>query len=155
MVNDPMRFSKAVVRYRIPILILAVLLMIPSVFGMAGTRINYDMLDYLPEDIDTVVGQNELMDEFGKGAFSFLIVEDMENRDVAALKKQIEAVDHVDSVIWYDSLLDLSIPMEILPDSIRKGFNTENATMMAVFFNTSSSEDATMDAIREIRAICG
>ena len=150
-----MRFSKAVVKYRIPILILALLLMIPSVLGMAGTRINYDMLDYLPADMDTIVGQNELMEEFGKGAFSFLIVEDMKSRDVAALRQQIKSVEHVDSVIWYDSLLDLSVPMEILPERILREFNTDNATMMAVFFDTSTSEDETMDAIREIRSLCG
>ena len=97
-----MRFSKAVVKYRIPILILTVLLMIPAVIGMANTRINYDMLNYLPEDMDTIIGQNELMEDFGKGAFSFIIVEDMPNKDVAALKAKIEQVDHVDTVIWYD-----------------------------------------------------
>ena len=110
-----MRFSKTVVKYRIPILILAVILMVPSVMGMAGTRINYDMLDYLPEDMDTVIGQNELMEEFGKGAFSFIIVEDMADKDVAKLKAQIEQVEHVESVIWYDSLTDLSVPKELLP----------------------------------------
>lgn len=85
-----MRFSKAVVKYRIPILILALVLMVPSLLGMAGTRINYDMLDYLPEDMDTVIGQNELMEEFGKGAFSFIIVEDMPDKEVSKLKEQIE-----------------------------------------------------------------
>ena len=98
-----MRFSKVVVKYRIPILILALALMIPSLLGMAGTRINYDMLDYLPEDMDTVVGQNGLMDEFGKGAFSFIIVEDMPDKDVSKLKGQIEQVEHVETVVWYDS----------------------------------------------------
>ncbi len=150
-----MRFSKAVVKYRIPILILAILLMIPSVFGMVATRINYDMLDYLPADMDTVIGQNELMEDFGKGAFSFIIVEDMESKDVSALKEKIEQVDHVETVVWYDSLLDISIPMELLPERIFQEFNTENSTMMAVFFNTATSEDETMDAIREIRSICG
>jgi len=115
--TEQMRFSKAVVKCRIPILIAALLLMIPAVLGMAGTRINYDMLDYLPEDMDTVVGQNELLEDFGKGAFSFIILEDMPNKDVAALKGQIEQVDHVETVLWYDSLLDLSIPMELLPRS--------------------------------------
>ena len=110
-----MRFSKAVVKYRIPILILTVLLMIPSCLGMLGTRINYDMLDYLPDDMDTVIGQNELMEDFGKGAFSFIIVEDMPNKEVAKLKSQIEQVEHVDSVIWYDTLMDISVPMELPP----------------------------------------
>ena len=150
-----MRFSKAVVKHRILILIVVLVLMIPSVLGMAGTRINYDMLDYLPEDMETVIGQNELLEDFGKGAFSFIIVEDMPAKDVAALKEKIEQVDHVETVLWYDSIADLSIPMELLPDKIYNEFNTENATMMAVFFDTSTSLDITMDAIREIRQIAG
>ena len=150
-----MRFSKAVVKHRILILIVVLVLMIPSVLGMAGTRINYDMLDYLPEDMETVIGQNELLEDFGKGAFSFIIVEDMPAKDVAAMKEKIEQVDHVETVLWYDSIADLSIPMELLPDKIYNEFNTENATMMAVFFDTSTSSDVTMDAIREIRQIAG
>ena len=150
-----MRFSKAVVKHRILILIVVLVLMIPSVLGMAGTRINYDMLDYLPEDMETVIGQNELLEDFGKGAFSFIIVDDMPAKDVAALKEKIEQVDHVETVLWYDSIADLSIPMELLPDKIYNEFNTENATMMAVFFDTSTSSDITMDAIREIRQIAG
>ncbi len=150
-----MRFSKTVVKYRIPILILALVLMVPSVLGLVGTRINYDMLDYLPEDMDTVTGQNELMEEFGKGAFSFIIVEDMPDKDVSKLKDKIEQVEHVESVIWYDSLMDLSVPKEFLPDKLYKEFNTEHATMMAVFFDSSTSADITMDAIREIRSVCG
>ena len=150
-----MRFSKAVVKHRVLILILAVLLMVPSVMGMAATRINYDMLDYLPEDMDTVIGQNVLMEDFGKGAFSFIIVEDMKPKDVSALREKIEQVEHVETVLWYDSLVDIAVPMELLPESIYEKFNTENATMMAVFFDTATSEDETMDAIREIRAICG
>ncbi len=150
-----MKFSKAVVKYRVPILILTLVLLIPSVLGMIGTRINYDMLTYLPEDMETVAGQNELLEDFGKGAFSFIIVEDMPNKDVAALKEKISRVDHVETVLWYDSFADLSIPMELLPDRIYNEFNTENATMMAVFFDTSTSSDVTMDAIREIRQIAG
>ena len=150
-----MKLGRAVVRYRVPILIIAILLLIPSAMGMVATRINYDMLNYLPEDMDTVIGQNELLEDFGKGAFSFLIVEDMPAREVAAMKQKIEAVDHVESVLWYDSIADLSIPMEILPDKYYQAFNTDHATMMAVFFDTSTSSDDTMDAIREIRAVAG
>lgn len=150
-----MKFSKAVVKCRVPILICALLLMIPSALGMAGTRVNYDMLNYLPEDMDTVIGQNELLEDFHKGAFSFLILEDMPAKDAAALKKQVERVDHVDTVLWYDSLMDISVPMELLPDRLYDAFNTENATMMAVFFDTSTSSDLTMDAIRAIRSIAG
>ncbi|MCM1188574.1 MAG: MMPL family transporter [bacterium] len=150
-----MRFSKAVVKYRTVILVLAIVLMVPAVFGMAGTRINYDMLDYLPADMDTVKGQNELMEEFGKGAFSFIIVEDMPVKDVSRLKAEIEKVEHVDTVVWYDSLMDLSVPMELLPDKIYREFNTEHSTMMAVFFDSATSADVTMDAIRGVRAVCG
>ena len=150
-----MRFSRAVVKHRILILILAVVLMVPSVFGMIGTRVNYDMLTYLPEDMDTVVGQNELLKDFNKGAFTFLIFEDMPNKDVAALKEKVEQVEHVDTVLWYDSLADLSVPMELLPDDIYKTFNSDHSTMMAVFFDSGTSEDVTMDAVKQIRQICG
>ena len=150
-----MRFSKAVVKWRVPIVIIAILLMIPATIGMINTRINYDMLDYLPDTMDTVIGQNELMADFGKGAFSMLVIEDMPEKDVAALKEKIEQVEHVDSVIWYDSILDLSVPMQLLPDKIYNEFNTGDATMMAVFFDSATSADVTMDAIREIRAIAG
>lgn len=150
-----MRFSKAVVKYRIPIIITVLVLMIPALIGAAATRINYDMLDYLPTDIDTVIGQNELLEDFGKGAFSFIIVEDMPDKDVAALKEKIEQVEHVDTVLWYSSLADVSVPKELLPDSIYSAFNTENATMMAIFFDSSTSADITMDAIRDVRAIAG
>ncbi len=150
-----MKFGKVVVKHRIPILIIAAILMIPSIFGMASTRINYDMLNYLPEDMDTVIGQNELLDDFGKGAFSFVILEDMSTKDVSALKAKIEKVEHVETVLWYDSMLDISIPMELLPEKVYDAFNSENSTMIAIFFNTSTSSDDTMDAIREIRSIAG
>lgn len=150
-----MSFSKAVVKLRIPIVIVTLLLAVLSVFGMVNTRINYDMLDYLPEDMDTVIGQNELLDDFGKGAFSFIVVEDMPNKDVANLVKKLEAVEHVETVLWYSSLMDVSVPMELLPEKLYNEFNTGNATLVAVFFDTSTSADDTMDAIREIRSIAG
>ena len=150
-----MRFSKAVVKCRVPILIITLLLMIPAVLGMVGTRINYDMLDYLPSDMDTVVGQDLLKEDFGKGAFSFIILEDMPAKDVVALKEKIEKVEHVDTVLWYDDLADISVPMELLPEKVWKEFNTDHSTMMAVFFDSATSEDVTMDAIREIRSIAG
>lgn len=150
-----MRFSKAVVRGRVAILILTVLLMIPAVFGMLETRINYDMLNYLPDDMDTVIGQNALLEDFGKGAFSFIVVENMPEKDVAALQEKLESVEHVETVLWYNSLMDTSIPMQLLPDKLYDAFNTGDATMMAVFFDTATSADETMDAIREIRSIAG
>ena len=150
-----MRFAKAVVKHRIAILIIALILLVPSTLGMLTTRINYDMLTYLPEDMDTVIGQDYLMEDFGKGAFSMIVVEDMDAKQVSEMKAKLENVDHVDSVIWYDSFADISLPMEMLPDKIRSEFNTDDATMLAVFFDSATSADVTMDAIREIRAICG
>lgn len=149
-----MKFANGIVKGRKLILLISILLMIPAVLGYLKTNINYDMLNYLPEDMDTVVGQNLLMDEFGKGAFSFIVIENMEDKDVADLREKIEQVDHVDTALWYTSIADLSIPKEMLPDEVYEAFNSENATLMAVFFNTSTSENATMDAIREIRSIC-
>ena len=150
-----MRFSKAVVKYRVVILIVTLALMIPAVLGMIGTRINYDMLDYLPSDMDTVIGQDLLKEDFGKGAFSFIILEDMPTKDVVALKEKIAKVDHVETVLWYDDVADISVPMELLPEKVWKEFNTDHSTMMAVFFDSATSEDVTMDAIREIRSIAG
>lgn len=150
-----MRFSKAVVRYRIPILIVTLALMIPAVLGMCGTRINYDMLDYLPDSMDTVIGQDQLLEDFGKGAFSFIVVENMPDRDVATLCEKIKGVEHVETVLWYSTLADLSIPKEILPDELYREFNSDNATLVAVFFDSATSADVTMDAIREIRSLTG
>ena len=150
-----MRAARAIVKHRVVIFVIGILLMLAAILGMVNTRVNYDMLTYLPEDMETVIGQNILLDEFGKGAFSFLIVEDMPEKDVAELKKQIEDIDHVDSVVWYDSVMDLSIPMEMLPDKIYQAFNTDNETMMAIFFDSSTSEDVTMEAIKEIRETAG
>lgn len=150
-----MRFSKAVVRYRVPILILTLLLLIPAVLGIAATRVNYDMLTYLPEDMETVIGQNELLEDFGKGAFSFLIFDGMSDKQVSAMKAKVEAVEHVDTVLWYDSLTDLTIPIELIPDSVLSEFKTEHSTLMAVFFDAGTSDDRTMEAVKEIRSICG
>lgn len=150
-----MKFGKWVVKCRIPILILAVVLLVPSLIGMIATRINYDMLTYLPGDIDTVVGQDILMDEFGKGAFSFVIMEGMDPEDVSSLREDISHVDHVDIVLWYDDFADVSIPMEMLPSKLYDAFNSGDSTMLAIFFDTSTSSDDTMKAISEIRSIAG
>ena len=150
-----MKFGKWVVKCRIPILILAVALLIPSLIGMIMTRINYDMLTYLPDDIDTVVGQDILMDEFGKGAFSFVIIEGMDPEDVSSLREDISHVDHVDTVLWYDDFAGVSVPMEILPSKLYDAFNSGDSTMLAIFFDTSTSSDDTMKAITAIRSIAG
>lgn len=149
-----MKFAKGVVKSRVIILIAAILLMIPSLYGMLHTRINYDMLTYLPKDMDTVKGQDILMEDFGKGAFSFVVVEGMDNKSVSALADKIRAVDHVETVLWYDSFMDVDVPMEILPDKVYDLFNKGDCTMLAVFFDSSTSADVTMEAIKEIRSVC-
>ena len=150
-----MKFGKAVVKARVPIVIISLLLAALSVVGILGTRINYDMLTYLPDDMETSIGQQVLLDDFGKGAFSFVLVEDMPDKDVSALKEKIAQVNHVESVIWYDSFADISVPKELLPDELYDAFNNGDTTMLAVFFDTSTSADETMEAISDIRSIAG
>lgn len=150
-----LKLGEAVTRKRKLILVIAVLLLIPSVIGMMATRINYDVLSYLPDDIETIKGQDILLDEFGKGGFSMVMVDGMDKKDVSELKSKIEKVDHVDSVIWYDTLVDSSVPYEMIPESIYDEFNSGDTTLMAVFFDESTSSDESMDAVSEIRKIGG
>lgn len=148
-------FGKKVVKYRVPMLIISILLLIPSVLGYVNTRVNYDVLTYLPDDIETMQGQEIMTDDFGIGAFSMFIVDGMEDKDVAALKAKIEKVDHVANVLWYDSIADISIPESMLPDNIYEVFNSDTGTMMAIFFDEGTSSDGTMEAIEKIRSIAG
>ena len=150
-----LRFGRVVTKNRKIILIIALLLLIPSVFGYINTRVNYDVLLYLPDTMETVKGQDILLDEFNKGGSSMVMVEGMEYKDVAKLKSKIENVDHVDSVIWYDSIFDLSTPIEVLPENVQTAFNKDDTTMMAVFFDSPTSDDNTLVALDEIRAIGG
>ena len=149
------KFGKKVVKFRIPILIISFLLLIPATFGYVNTRINYDILSYLPGDIETMKGQDILLDEFGTGAFSLCVVQGMDEKDVVSLEEQMREVEHVKDVLWYDSLADISIPMDILPDEVKDAFNNEekNSTLMIVTFDTSMSADETLDAIQEIRGL--
>lgn len=149
------QFGKGVVRFRIPILILSLLLLVPSVAGYLNTRINYDILSYLPEDIETMKGQDILLDEFGTGAFSVAVVEGMKQKDAAALKREIEQVSHVKAVLWQDSLADISVPLELLPEDMEELFENKekNATLMIVMLDTSMSADETLDAVEEIRSL--
>ena len=144
-----------IVKFRIPIFIISLLLLIPAGIGYIRTRINYDILYYLPDSIETMQGQDILAEQFGTGAYSMFICEGMNNKDVADLKKKIQDIDHVEKVIWYDSVLDLSIPMEMLPDKVREIFNADDSTLMFIIFDTTTSADETMDAILEIRKIAG
>lgn len=150
-----LKFGKGVTKRRKLILIVAVLLLIPSIMGIMATRINYDVLSYLPGSIETMKGQKIMQEDFGKGGFSMVMVEGMEKKDVAKLKSEIESVDHVDSVIWYDSIVDVSVPYEIMPDRLIDSFNNGDTTLMAVFFETGVSEDESLDAVSEIRSIGG
>lgn len=147
------KFGKWVVRLRIPILVLSLILLIPAFLGYVGTRVNYDILSYLPKDIETMVGQDILVEEFGTGAFSMFVAEGMQPKEVQALKKQIEQVEHVEKVLWYDSVMDIQVPMELLPDELYEAFNSENATMMAIIFDETTSADGTMEAIEQIRML--
>lgn len=149
------KFGRGVVKFRVPILIVSILLLIPSIFGFVSTRINYDILSYLPSDIETMKGQDIMLDEFGKGGFSLVMLDGMEDKDVEKVKEKIEKVDHVCEVLWYDTLADVSLPKEVLPDDIYDFFNTDNSTMMAVFFDEATSADGSLEAVKEIRSIAG
>lgn len=149
------KFGRGVVKLRVPILIVSILLLIPSIFGFLRTRINYDILSYLPSDIETMKGQDIMLDEFGKGGFSLVMLDGMEDKDVEKVKEKIEKVDHVCDVLWYDTLADVSLPKEVLPDDIYDFFNTDNSTMMAVFFDEATSADGSLEAVKEIRSIAG
>ena len=149
------RLGLWIAKHRIAVLIFAVILLIPAVLGYLMLHVNYDILYYLPDDIETMQGQQILLDDFGKGAYAMFVAEDMPDSQVAALKAEIEQVDHVADVIWYDSVMDISVPAEILPEKLYNAFHTDNATLMAIFFDTGSSSDETMDAIDTIRNIAG
>ena len=148
-------FGKKVVKFRIPILIISILLLIPAGLGYVYTRVNYDVLTYLPEDIETMQGQDILVKDFGTGAFSMFIVDGMEDKEVSALKAKIENVEHVQKVLWYDSLADISMPKSMIPKDVYEVFNSDTGTMMAIFFDEGTSSDGTMEAIGEIRKLAG
>lgn len=145
--------GKKIVKYRIPIFILSLLLLVPAVYGYISTRINYDIMTYLPKSLETVEGQDIMLDEFGMGAFSMVIVEDMEPKDVVKLKEEIKEVDHVKDVLWYDNVMDISVPVEMLPDNIREAFFNGDATMMIALFDSTTSSDETMEAVSQMRTL--
>ena len=149
------KVGKKIVKFRVPILILSIILLIPAVWGYVNTRINYDVLTYLPEDIETMQGQEIMTNDFGIGAFSMLMVDGMEDKEIVKLKEKVEKVDGVENVLWYDSLADISVPQSVLPSKLYDEYNTEDGTMMAEFFKDGTSSDETMKAITEIRKITG
>ncbi len=149
------RFGKWVVKHRSLILIIGILLLIPSAFGYFHTRVNYDILNYLPDEIDTMKGQEIMVDEFGTGAFSMCVVEGMSDKDISKMRKEMCKVDGVKDVLWYDSFLDLSVPVEMLPDSIKDVFINKDAdsTILFVLYPNSISADETMEAIENLRKV--
>ena len=149
------KVGKKIVKFRVPILILSIILLIPAVWGYVNTRINYDVLTYLPEDIETMQGQEIMTNDFGIGAFSMLMVDGMEDKEIVKLKEKVEKVDGVENVLWYDSLADISVRQSVRPSKLYDEYNTEDGTMMAVFFKDGTSSDETMKAITEIRKITG
>lgn len=147
------KFGKFVTKHKYIILIIGVLLLIPSVIGMSMTRVNYDVLSYLPNTLETVKGQDIMVDEFGMGAFSMIVVEHMENKDVVKLKEKLQDVDHVEKIIWYDSVADISLPTEMLPGDLKEALFNGDATMMIALFDDTTSSDDTMGAVTEMREI--
>ena len=149
------QFAKKLVHHRKFIVFLAFILLIPSTIGIVKTRINYDILSYLPDSLETVKGQDIMVDQFGAGAYSMIIGEDMNLHDVQKLKQKLEKVNHVDKIIWYDDIADLSVPKEMLPEKVRKVFFNKNATMMIAMFKETTSSDNTMEAVTQMRKIVG
>lgn len=147
------RFGKWITRHKAIVLTLAFVLMIPAAVGYVSTRINYDVLSYLPDSLETVSGQDTMVDEFGMGAFSMIVVEDMENKDVVELKEQLKTVGHVKDILWYDDAMSITVPKEILPDKVKEALFHGNATMLIALFDDTTSADSTMEAITEMRGI--
>lgn len=147
------KFGKWIAKHKVLIVIISMLLLIPSFLGMAATRVNYDILSYLPDSLETVEGQDIMVDEFGMGAFSMVVVEDMELKDVAKLKEKFQDVEHVKDVLWYDSVADLSIPVSMIPAKFKDGFFNGDATMMIALFDDTTSSDAAMEAVTNMRKI--
>ena len=147
------KFGQLVVKARYVILIISILLLIPAAFGYVNTRVNYDLLYYLPDGIDTMTGQDIMLNDFGSGAFGLVLVDGMDDENTAKLKKEIEGVDHVKNVLWYDSFADLKIPKSMLPKDVYNAFNKDGSTIMMVIFDDTSSGDGTMSAIENIRTL--
>lgn len=149
-------FGKWIAKHKKLIVLISFLLLIPSVIGITQTRINYDILSYLPNSLETVAGQDIMVDQFGAGAYSMIIVEDMPLQDVQKMKQKLEKVEHVDKIIWYDDISDLSVPKEMLPEKIQEVFfHNDDATLMIAMFDDTTSSDDTMEAVTDMRNIVG
>ena len=149
------KVSKAIAQSRMLILVIAFLLLIPSVLGYLKTDVNYDILGYLPDELDTRIAQSILKDDFDCGSLGMLIVENMENKDVSKLKEEVKKVEGVNDVIWIDDAIDLSVPKEILPEDIRDIFYSENSTLMIIKFAGTDASTETENALSDVRKIAG
>ena len=147
------KVGKWIAKHKVLVLVIGLRLVIPSVIGIAETRVNYDLLSYLPDTLETVKGQDILVDEFGMGAFSMVIVENMDMKDVQKLEEKFSEVEHVKDVLWYDDVADITLPVEMIPEKYRKVFINGDATMMLVLFDNTTSSDTSMEAITELRKI--
>lgn len=149
------KLGRGIVKARIPILVISILLLIPAALGYINTRVNYDILYYLPKEIDTMQGQNILLDEFQKGAYAIVVVDGMHGRELTKLEDKIENVDHVAKLISYNSIVGGDIPLEMIPEKLRSQFynSDKDSTMLAIFFDDTTSSDGTMNAIKEIRKV--
>ena len=145
------KVGKWIAKHRILILILAVIALIPSAWGYEHTKTNYDLLTYLPESLETVKGQDILVDEFGMGAYAQIVVENKSLKQVQQIEKDVEAIPHVKSVLWYDDVADITLPLDMVPQDLREKFINGDATMMLALLDDSTSADTTMDAVRQIR----
>lgn len=151
--NSMIKVGKWIAKHRVLMLLIGFLLVIPSVIGIANTRVNYDLLSYLPEHLETVKGQDIMVDEYGMGAFSMVVVENMKMKDIQALEDKFSEVPHVKDVLWYDDVADISLPVEMIPKDLREAFFKGNATMMLVLFDDTTSSDNSMEAVEEMRKI--
>lgn len=149
------KVSKAIAQSRMLILVIAFLLLIPSVLGYLKTDVNYDILGYLPDELDTRIAQSILKDDFDCGSLGMLIVENMEDKDVSKLKEEVKKVEGVNDVIWIDDAIDLSVPKEILPEDIRDIFYSENSTLMIIKFAGTDASTETENALSDVRKIAG
>ena len=147
------KVGKWIAKHKVLVLLIGLLLVFPSMIGIAKTRVNYDLLSYLPETLETVKGQDIMVDEFGMGAFSMVVVENMEMKDVQKLEDEFSQVEHVKDVLWYDDVADISLPVEMIPQDLREAFFKGDATMMLVLFDNTTSSDDAMDALTELRKI--
>ena len=147
------KVGKWIAKHKVLVLLIGLLLVFPSMIGIAKTRVNYDLLSYLPETLETVKGQDIMVDEFGMGAFSMVVVENMEMKDIQKLEDEFSQVEHVKDVLWYDDVADISLPVDKIPQDLREAFFKGDATMMLVLFDNTTSSDEAMDALTELRKL--